>query len=135
MPAGRPKKTLKDLPEDWKELIVTHMSQGASLAEIHGLLDMDNETRLRMERDIPEFSAAIKKGIRLSEMWWQTKGRVNLENKDFNSTLWYMNMKNRFGWRDKVDHSTMGKAMPQPILANVYSDNGDKESTGAKEQD
>lgn len=129
MPAGRPKKTLKDLPYNWEDLIISEMSKGASLAEINALLDLDNETRKRMERDHEELSAAIKKGLRLSEGWWQAKGRKNLENKDFSATLWYMNMKNRFGWRDKVDHSTLGKELPQPILSHVYSDNSNKEGS------
>lgn len=39
----------------------------------------------------------------LSEAWWEEHGRLNLHNREFNSVLWYMNMKNRFGWRDRID--------------------------------
>lgn len=108
MPAGRPKKTLKDLPENWRDIIIDEMSEGASLAEIHALLDISADVRIRMEKEIPEFHDAIKKGKRLSEQWWQKKGRENLENKDFSATLWYMNMKNRFGWRDKTETEHTG---------------------------
>ena len=46
------------------------------------------------------------------------QGRKNLENKEFNSTLWYMNMKNRFGWKDRNDLTTNDKEI-QPVVVNL----------------
>lgn len=104
MPAGRPSKYDPSMCKD----IVALMKEGASKTEVCAHLDIHYDTLLEWsnpegEYYKEEFSDAIKKGERLSEAWWQMKGRTNLENKDFSATLWYMNMKNRFGWRDKQE--------------------------------
>lgn len=94
---------------------------GASQIEVCAALDISLDTLNKWAKDPnkAEFSEAKKQGEALSNAWWEAHGRVQLENKDFNSTLWYMNMKNRFGWRDKHDHTTNGKDMPTPILGGV----------------
>ena len=114
MTTGRPKKTTKDFPKDWKETVIKEMSEGASQEEIQGILDISDKTLVRLMKDDKEFLRTIKRGRRLSKTWWMKKGRNNLENKEFSAVLWYMNMKNRFGWADKkmVDLTSGGK----PIL-------------------
>lgn len=105
MPAGRPLIQLKDLP-DWESIIIDKMKVGASLQEIYGHLDISESTFKRLCRDNPEFSRTVKKGIRLSQTWWLEIGRSYMRDKEFNATLWYMNMKNRFGWADKQEIKT-----------------------------
>lgn len=106
-PGGRPKITIADLPKKWREHIIEEMSDGATLGEIYGWLKIDKETFARLRDEDEEFSETIKEGLLLSEKWWLEVGRTQLRDKNFNYTGWYMNMKNRFGWRDKseVEHS------------------------------
>jgi len=101
---GRPSKYKPEMCDQAIEL----MREGASLVEVAAEIGVCRETiwdwtSEDSERFIEEFSNTIKKGIRLSEAWWERKGRTSLENKDFSYTGWYMNMKNRFGWRDKQE--------------------------------
>lgn len=90
--------------------VIELMSEGASIVEVAGLLDVARSTIYEWcdpdsEQFIAEFSDTIKKGLDASQIWWEKQGRKNLENKDFNYTGWYMNMKNRFrdDWKDKTE--------------------------------
>jgi len=100
---ARPKIKLTKLRKDWKTFIVKEMADGASQAEITAGLEISNDLFYRFMKEEPEFSETIKKGLVLCKCWWEKKGRKNLENKEFSATLWYMNMKNRFGWADKTE--------------------------------
>lgn len=107
----RPKSTL-DLPENWKVEVLLLYTEGASDVEVKSWIctmrgSFSNDLWDRWLKEEPEFSETIKKGRLYSEAWWCKKGRTGLEKKDFNYTGWYMNMKNRFGWKDKqeIEHS------------------------------
>ena len=101
MSAGRPLKTINDFPKDWEERIIELSNEGASITEIACYLEISKNTLKALTDRDEIFLTAIKKCKQLCETWWEKKGRKNMENKDFNSTLWYMNMRNRFGWADK----------------------------------
>lgn len=78
-------------------------SEGASDVEIAKLLGVTIARFYQMYEEIPEFAKFVEHGRTLSQAWWYEKARKNLWNKDFNHGLWYQNMKNRYGWADKVD--------------------------------
>ena len=115
MEVGRPTK----YDQTKNQAVIELMSQGASIVEVAGLLDIRRETiydwiNPESDRFNPEFSNTIKKGLEASQIWWEKQARTNLENKDFNFTGWYMNVKNRFraDWFEKqeIDHTTKGES-------------------------
>lgn len=99
MTAGRP----SDYKPEYCEKAIELLKQGASIEELGLELDCGYTTIYRWMDEHEEFRGAIKKGREYSEGWWKKRGRTDLENDKFNSTLWYMNMKNRFGWADKKE--------------------------------
>ena len=101
---GRPTKYKKEMCETVIEL----MREGASQEEVIGSLDISKDTYYRWKEEHEEFSDAIKRGIRLSQTWWERQGRINLKDREFNYTGWYMNMKNRFKWADKQEVKNEG---------------------------
>jgi len=108
---GRPKKTVDETFKDWSNWIVEITDlyrEGASDVEIKSLISLhcgsiSNDLWDRWLKDEDKFSETIKIGRAFSQAWWEKNGRINLENKDFNYTGWYMNMKNRFKWKDRTD--------------------------------
>jgi hypothetical protein len=120
---GRPTK----YREEMCQTVIELMRQGASLTEVCAELDITHETLCQWRKDPSKviFSEAIKRGIKLSEAWWEKEGRLNLENRDFNYTGWYMNMKNRFKWADKTqtDLTSNGESIVVRVNTNGNKDN------------
>lgn len=109
---GRPKSTI-DLPEGWPTAILDLYKAGASDVEVKAYLfnqrgSFSNDLWERWLKEEEEFSETIKIGKVLSEAWWSENGRTNLKVKEFNYVGWYMNMKNRFGWKDKQEVEQSG---------------------------
>ena len=96
---GRPTKYKKEMCETVIEL----MTEGASQFEVLAALGICEDTFYRWKKENKEFSESIKRGVQLSQAWWERKGRISLDDRQFNSSLWYMNMKNRFKWADKQE--------------------------------
>ena len=120
---GRPKASISELPEGWVSEILNLYKEGASDVEVKALIynwrhSFSNDLWDRWMKEEEIFSETIKKGRALSEAWWQRSGRTNLKDKEFNYTGWYMNMKNRFGWRDKseTDITTGGEKITKVEL-------------------
>ena len=110
----RPTKYKKELCQQ----VIDFMYQGMSIEEVCYELMICKQTFYNWCETYPEFLDAKKKGESFSQGWWMKQGRVNMENKDFSATLFYMNMKNRFGWKDKQDITTNDKDV-QPVVVNL----------------
>ena len=118
-PVGRPLITLEDLGNDWSERMRNLSKDGASIVELAVMLDISRETFYALSERDKEFSYTVKKCKQLCEVWWLKSGRKNLENKDFSYTGWYMNMKNRFNWRDKQDVTSNDQEIKQITGINI----------------
>jgi len=108
MASGRLKEDLSSLPENWKDIIIDLYKEGGSDVEVKALIyqwrgSFSNDLWDRWIEEEITFSETIKDGRQLAAAWWMRNGRENLRDKYFNYTGWYMQMKNRYGWRDKSD--------------------------------
>lgn len=81
------------------------MREGASKIEVAAALGVNRRSLDHWVARHPAFAEVMAQGELLAEAWWERQGRINLANKAFNYVGWYMNMKNRFGWRDKHELS------------------------------
>jgi hypothetical protein len=87
---------------DWDGLRAMYES-GASDVEIASKLRISMAEFYKMEKELPTFARFVELGRTFAHAWWVSKGRLNVGNKDFNTSLYNFNMKNRYAWADKVE--------------------------------
>jgi hypothetical protein len=117
---GRPKEAM-ELWEGWYDEVLGMYQEGCSDVEIKALVyhhrgSFSNDLWERWIKEEEQFSETIRVGKILSEAWWAKQGRTNLRTKEFNYTGWYMNMRNRFGWKDKTETELSGELAVRAII-------------------
>lgn len=94
----------KESKPNWEALLEAY-GEGASDVEIARLLKITMARFYELMEEHPAFADFVERGRTLAQAWWYEKGRTSLWDKSFNTALWNFQMKNRFGWADKVDTS------------------------------
>jgi Helix-turn-helix domain of resolvase len=116
MPAGRPTK----YKPEFCDRVIELARDGASKAEIALDMNIAYSTFDVWQNDIPEFSEAVKAAERISQGWWEKKGRISTFGgvDGFNATSYIFNMKNRFkqDWREKVEQEVSGHIKQEHIV-------------------
>ena len=102
-PVGRPSK----YRPEYCDMVVEHMSEGASLTSFAAEIDVSRETISEWSRVHPEFSVSVKKGKAKCAAWWERLGRTGAMGGDVNPTLVIFGLKNMSpeDWRDKQELS------------------------------
>ena len=99
---GRPTK----YKPEYCELLIEHMSRGMTYTSFagHPRVRVNIDTLYQWEKDYPAFSEAKSVARQSNEYFFMDTALKYLDKKkDFNTTMWYMMMKNIHGWRDKQE--------------------------------
>jgi orotate phosphoribosyltransferase-like protein len=102
---GRPTKYSKEYAERLPYLF----REGMSIYEVAAELGISIDTYYAWKKKHKEFSEANKKGVALSQAWWEELGRQGAAGRtSINPATWIFNMKNRFKWTDRVEQDVKG---------------------------
>ena len=94
---GRPSK----YKPEYCQRVINLMSSGYDFRACCGNIGISHDTGYQWIKKHPEFADAVKEGRSRCYEWFLNQGLKNLDNKSFNSTVWYMMMKNIHQWKDK----------------------------------
>ncbi len=76
---------------------------GASDAEVMKIMKCTAKQFEKRYAENTEFRTFIDVGRMMAKAWWYEQARLNLQNKSFQGSLWFTNMRNRYGWSDKPE--------------------------------
>lgn len=99
MPAGRP----TDYDPAFCERVIELGATGASVVEMaHEIGVCRNTLETNWPAAHPEFLEAFTRARMASQVWWERKGRDNLNAAGFQSSVWSRSMAARFpdDWRE-----------------------------------
>lgn len=107
MGAGRP----TDYKKEYCDLLIEHGKQGLSFESFAGVIGQCRSTLYVWTKEHKEFMDAKKLSESYCRLFWEKIGVDYIINRNdpkgmtenLNNTVWIFNMKNRFGWRDKVE--------------------------------
>lgn len=88
---------------NWATEIRDLYAEGASDAEVAAHCNITVKDFYKQMQDIPALAQLVDFGRTLSMAFWEKQARKNIDNKQFNTSLWAFYMKNKFGWADKTE--------------------------------
>lgn len=139
---GRPSK----YDPKYCELLIKHMSKGLSFetfgpsigvsksSTYRWLTDDKNDSKETLENK-KAFRDAKSIATDYCRLFWEKIGIDHIVNYEdapkLNTTAWIFNMKNRFGWRDKVENT--GEVTVKPYI--IKKRNGEEIEMGMKTEE
>lgn len=89
----------------WQERIQELYFSGGSDVEVCKLFKWKKATFEKNYNNNSGFRDIVDIGRVMAQAYFLEEGRKNIRNNKFNTTLYGLIMKNRFGWAEKVDNS------------------------------
>ena len=117
-PDGRPRRALEEIIKNedpkWFTKAMKMAAKGCSLEEIYVYLGVSKSTMTYLRERDPEVQELVECWKLYAEAWFNKKGRVNLDNKEFSYQGFSLFMNNKFGWgkKDSVDINASGDDTP-----------------------
>lgn len=93
------------------EDVVNLYAEGGSDVEVASLLGLSEKKFYELVEENIKFAEVVERGRTMSQAWWYSKGREGLFAERFNSSVYNFQMKNRFGWADKVETGDKNSSM------------------------
>lgn len=104
----------------YAEQLPSMFANGESVEEVCQELGISRRAFYDWVEKHSEFADAYEMGKQASHAWWLKLGRAGATGKvDVQPTLWIFNMKNRLGWKDKVEVEQESAAEPLNISFEV----------------
>ena len=91
---------------EFDALAIELLQEGKSIYAMAADMGVSVDEVGAWRRKHSSFDQCIKKGLILSQAYWEEIARQNIISPTpgrFNVALWIFNMKNRFGWADRQD--------------------------------
>lgn len=76
------------------------LANGKSFAALAGELDIAEQTVYEWQKKYPDFDRACKIGKAKGQAWWENQGDSNMENKNYNATMYIFKMKSQYKVKD-----------------------------------
>jgi hypothetical protein len=99
-------------------MLEAHMAEGLSFKTFAAIVDVMESTIHLWVKDYPEFSQSKRRGEVACQMFWEKLGRDHILNVSesyggntgsksvsLNAAVYRLNMANRFGWKDRIEHT------------------------------
>jgi hypothetical protein len=98
-PIGRPRTTLKDLPDDWKNILFRLAEKGYGPTTWCIKLGLTQQSYSTLKKHDPEFHLAIEWANCLHLCYYEDEGRRLVEGGKGNGRVYCWLMFVKFGWR------------------------------------
>ncbi|GEM_PF-6542886 len=101
-----PLKTMKDLPGNWKDIILNQFREGKSITHAYKAIGISKSQHYRFMEDYPEYADVMEDGLDLAQMYWIDEGMKNLGNRNYNNPLFNRLTAVILRWDDKAKDNT-----------------------------
>lgn len=100
---GRPRTTVADLPENWKQIMMDEAQTGGSNVSLMVVLGIHGHAFNTLIEDDINFRETVGACQLLAQHWHEKRGRDMISGANGNAVVWKFSMQNRFSWKEKTE--------------------------------